>query len=279
MFSFTEDTFEQAVIELFENMGYTHIYAPDMDRTDYSRPLLDDVLRDCLVRLNRNLPVTAIDEAILKLNDFDMWLTGFDVPSLATMYIYKPMHGYNLMQAIARVNRVFKDKEGGLIVDYVGIASALKAAMKEYTKRDQSRYGDMDISKVAYPKFQEKLQVCKDLLHGFDFSGFIGGSPLIMAKLVTGGVNFALDAKAPKRKDLFLREAMLLKQSHSLCSSMTTEQERHEAAYIENRFFWMSCEYDDAVRFRDYVIDKGTGERMPNPRSKDQVEPRQQFFA
>ena len=163
----------------------------------------------------------------------DMWLTGFDVPSLATMYIYKPMHGYNLMQAIARVNRVFKDKEGGLIVDYVGIASALKAAMKEYTKRDQSRYGDMDISKVAYPKFQEKLQVCKDLLHGFDFSGFIGGSPLIMAKLVTGGVNFALDAKAPKRKDLFLREAMLLKQSHSLCSSMTTEQERHEAAYVE----------------------------------------------
>ena len=163
----------------------------------------------------------------------DMWLTGFDVPSLATMYIYKPMHGYNLMQAIARVNRVFKDKEGGLIVDYVGIASALKAAMKEYTKRDQSRYGDMDISKVAYPKFQEKLQVCKDLLHGFDFSGFIGGLALVMAKLVTGGVNFVLDAKAPKRKDLFLREAMLLKQSHSLCSSMTTEQERHEAAYME----------------------------------------------
>lgn len=71
MFSFTEDTFEQAVVELFENMGYTHIYAPDMNRTDYSRPLLDDVLRDCLVRLNRSLPAVAIDEAILKLNDFD----------------------------------------------------------------------------------------------------------------------------------------------------------------------------------------------------------------
>ena len=163
----------------------------------------------------------------------DMWLTGFDVPSMATMYVYKPMHGYNLMQAIARVNRVFKDKEGGLIVDYVGIASALKAAMKEYTKRDQSRYGDMNIAKVAYPKFQEKLQVCKDLLYGFDFSGFIDGSPLTMAKLITGGVNFVLDAKVPKRKELFLKEAMLLKQSHSLCSSMTTEQERHEAAYME----------------------------------------------
>ncbi len=163
----------------------------------------------------------------------DMWLTGFDVPSLATMYIYKPMHGYNLMQAIARVNRVFQDKEGGLIIDYVGIASALKAAMKEYTKRDQSKYGDMNISKVAYPKFREKLQVCKDLLHGFDFSGFIEGTPLTMAKIVTGGVNFVLDVKKPDRKDLFLKEAMLLKQAHSLCSSMTTEQERHEAAYME----------------------------------------------
>lgn len=163
----------------------------------------------------------------------DMWLTGFDVPSLATMYVYKPMHGYNLMQAIARVNRVFKDKEGGLIVDYVGIASALKAAMKEYTERDKNTYGDMNIAKVAYPKFQEKLQVCKDLLHGFDFSGFIDGSPLVMAKLITKGVNFVLDARVPDRKDLFLKEAMLLRQSQSLCSSMTTEKERHEAAYME----------------------------------------------
>ena len=163
----------------------------------------------------------------------DMWLTGFDVPSLATMYIYKPMHGYNLMQAIARVNRVFQDKEGGLIVDYVGIASALKAAMKEYTKRDQSNYGDMDIAKVAYPRFQEKLQVCKDLLHGFDFSRFAGGTPLEMARLVTGGADFVLDARQPKRKDLFLKEALLLRQAHSLCASMTTDQEMHEAAYME----------------------------------------------
>ena len=163
----------------------------------------------------------------------DMWLTGFDVPSLATMYVYKPMHGYNLMQAIARVNRVFQDKEGGLIVDYVGIASALKAAMKEYTQRDQARYGDMDIAKVAYPKFQEKLQVCKDLLHGFDFSGFIGGTPLVMARLVTGGADFVLDHNHKERKDLFLKEALLLKQVQSLCSSMTTDQELHEAAYME----------------------------------------------
>ena len=161
----------------------------------------------------------------------DMWLTGFDVPSLATMYVYKPMHGYNLMQAIARVNRVFKDKEGGLVVDYVGIASALKAAMNEYTARDRAKYGDMNIAKIAYPKFKEKLQVCKDLMFGFDFSGFATGTPLVMANLITGGTNFILDSA--DKKDLFLKEALLLKQSHSLCSSMTTEQERHEAAYFE----------------------------------------------
>lgn len=163
----------------------------------------------------------------------DMWLTGFDVPSLATMYVYKPMHGYNLMQAIARVNRVFKDKEGGLIVDYVGIASALKAAMNEYTARDRAKYGDMDIAKVAYPKFKEKLQVCKDLFHGFDFSGFFEDGPLKKAKVISSGANFVLDARCPDRKDLYLKEAMLLKQAHSLCSSLTTEKERHEAAFFE----------------------------------------------
>ena len=164
----------------------------------------------------------------------DMWLTGFDVPSLATMYIYKPMHGYNLMQAVARVNRVFQDKEGGLIVDYVGIASALKEAMKEYSSRDRQHYGDMDIAKTAYPKFVEKLQVCKDVMYGFDFSGFMNGTPLEMAKSISGGANFVLDAKRPQLKEQFLKEALLLKQAHSLCSSMTTEAQRHEAAFFES---------------------------------------------
>ncbi|MDY6088227.1 MAG: type I restriction endonuclease subunit R [Eubacteriales bacterium] len=163
----------------------------------------------------------------------DMWLTGFDVPSLATMYVYKPMHGYNLMQAVARVNRVFQDKEGGLIVDYVGVASALKEAMKEYSSRDRQRYGDMDIAKTAYPKFVEKLQVCKDLMYGFDFSGFMSGTPLEMAKCISGGANFVLDAKKPQLKEQFLKEALLLKQAHSLCSSMTNDVQRHEAAFFE----------------------------------------------
>ena len=120
----------------------------------------------------------------------DMWLTGFDVPSLATMYVYKPMKGYNLMQAIARVNRVFQDKEGGLVVDYVGIAGALKEAMNDYTVRDKKNYGDTDIDKVALPKFQEKLSICRDIFHDYDYSKFITGTDLDRSKAISGGVEF-----------------------------------------------------------------------------------------
>lgn len=86
------------------------------------------------------------------------------------------MMGYNLMQAIARVNRVFRDKEGGLVVDYVGIAGALKQAMNDYTVRDKKNYGNTDIAKVAYPKFQEKLSICRELLHKYDYSAFFSGN-------------------------------------------------------------------------------------------------------
>lgn len=163
----------------------------------------------------------------------DMWLTGFDVPSLATMYVYKPMSGHNLMQAIARVNRVFKNKEGGLVVDYVGIASALKQAMNDYSKRDQSNYGDMDIGKVALPKFQEKLEVCRDLFHGFDYANFMDGTDLERSQLIIGGVNFLSDPKEPKKKELFIKEGLLLRQALSLCRSIVPQNERYEAAFFE----------------------------------------------
>lgn len=165
----------------------------------------------------------------------DMWLTGFDVPSLATMYVYKPMSGHNLMQAIARVNRVYKDKEGGLVVDYVGIASALKQAMNDYTNRDKHNYGDTDIAKTALPKFVEKLEVCRDLFHGFDYSRFIDGkaTDLTRAKVISGGVNFLAGVEQEKEKDAFIKEAMLLRQALSLCRSLLNPAQRFEAAYFE----------------------------------------------
>lgn len=164
----------------------------------------------------------------------DMWLTGFDVPSLATMYVYKPMSGYNLMQAIARVNRVFQDKEGGLVVDYVGIATALKQAMNDYTVRDKKNYGDTDVAKVALPKFIEKLSVCRDLFHGYDYSAFMHGTDLARAKAISGAVNFIIAREKGEDKDAFIKESLLLHQALQLCSSLVEEDLRFEAAFFES---------------------------------------------
>lgn len=175
------------------------------------------------------------DESQLKIAIVvDMWLTGFDVPSLATMYVYKPMQGYNLMQAIARVNRVFNDKEGGLIVDYVGIAAALKQAMNDYTARDKKNYGDTDITKIAYPKFLEKLSVCRDIFYGYDYSKFIDGTNLERSKAISGGVNFIVAVDKIDERDTFLKESMMLKQALSLCSSLAEKELRIEAAFFES---------------------------------------------
>lgn len=163
----------------------------------------------------------------------DMWLTGFDVPSLATMYVYKPMRGHNLMQAIARVNRVFGDKEGGLVVDYIGIAGALKQAMNDYTRRDKKNYGDMNIVDMAYPKFLEKLSVCQDLFYGYDYSLFKTGTELQRAKVISGAVNFIIDPVREEDKDIFVKEALLMHQALSLCSSIVDEEKRFEAAFFE----------------------------------------------
>lgn len=164
----------------------------------------------------------------------DMWLTGFDVPSLATMYVYKPMSGHNLMQAIARVNRVFRDKEGGLVVDYVGIATALKQAMNDYTVRDKKNYGDTDVAKVAYPKFLEKLEVCQGKFHGFDYSKFKTGTDLERAKTISGAVNFIMGREKAEDKDSFVKEALMLHQALSLCSSLVDEDMRFEAAFFDS---------------------------------------------
>ncbi len=164
----------------------------------------------------------------------DMWLTGFDVPSLATMYVYKPMKDHNLMQAIARVNRVFPEKAGGLIVDYVGIAAALKDAMKRYTKRDQDNYGDNDIKQKAYSELKEKLEICRDLLHGYDYSNFHHGTPAERAQIIKGAVNFMIAPEKAEDCKAFVRNASLLRQAVTLCRSLLVEEERFEVSLMES---------------------------------------------
>lgn len=163
----------------------------------------------------------------------DMWLTGFDVPSLSTMYVFKPMKGYNLMQAIARVNRVCRGKEGGLVVDYIGIARALKQAMKDYTNRDQSNYGNMDVAATAYPKFLEKLDVCRDLMYGFDYRKLIfTDKKAELASAIAEGVDWLLEPKRQDDAEEFLKQCQLMNQALSLCKSLVSHEGQHEAAYL-----------------------------------------------
>ena len=198
------------------------------DPEDWHKIIGNKSYRDELARKFKD------DEAPLKIAIVvDMWLTGFDVPSLATMYVYKPMKGHNLMQAIARVNRVFKDKEGGLIVDYIGIAASLKEAMNDYTARDKKNYGDTDVTKAAYPKFLEKLSICRDIFHGYDYSKFMNGKDLERAKAISGAVNFIVAVSMEKKREDFLKEAFMLRQSLSLCASIVEVDLRIEAAFFE----------------------------------------------
>lgn len=159
----------------------------------------------------------------------DMWLTGFDVPSMATMYIDKPMKGHNLMQAIARVNRVYKDKEAGLIVDYIGMAAELKTALSQYTKRDQDKVPDLA---QAYTIAMGKLETMRDFFYGYDYSAFFGDSDTERLNTIANGVNFALAFEEDEKK-LFIREATALSQAETLCRSMLDTKIKREIEYFK----------------------------------------------
>lgn len=147
----------------------------------------------------------------------DMWLTGFDVPCMHTMYIDKPMVGHNLMQAIARVNRVYKDKSGGLVVDYIGIGDALKKALKQYTPNDQKTAG-VDTEK-AIALMQEHYEIVKEIFHGFNYTDYKNESPLVKAQTIIRGMDYILglehDEKGTKKK--FIDNVLSLAKAHSLC--------------------------------------------------------------
>ncbi|MBQ8266513.1 MAG: type I restriction endonuclease subunit R, partial [Bacteroides sp.] len=163
----------------------------------------------------------------------DMWLTGFDVPSLATMYVFKAMSGHNLMQAIARVNRVFPEKEGGLIVDYIGIAQALKQAMNDYTKRDQQKFGNPDITKTALVKFNEEMSICRDLLHGCKYDGFFSELDADKAKTLTTALNFMLAPEREVKRKHFIEHSGLIHRAQTLCRSQLGRKEKLEAAFFD----------------------------------------------
>ena len=157
----------------------------------------------------------------------DMWLTGFDAPCVHTLYVDKPMKGHNLMQAIARVNRVFKDKQGGLVVDYIGIGNELKAAMKEYTGSKGRGRTTVDANEV-YSVLAEKLDLLRGILHGFDYSNFMTGGH----KTLAGAANHILGIKDGKKR--FADNAVAMSKAFSLCCTLEEAKAlREEIAFMQ----------------------------------------------
>lgn len=155
----------------------------------------------------------------------DMWLTGFDVPSMHTMYIDKPMKGHNLMQAIARVNRVFKDKPGGLIVDYVGIAESLKEALKEYTESDQAQ------TAIATDKAVElmllKYDVIQDMLYNLDYSKFNSEKKFERYYTISNTMDYVIGLGEDERQR-FIKTVTELGKAFALCATEPTAQELND---------------------------------------------------
>ena len=170
------------------------------------------------------------DDALKVVIVCDMWLTGFDVPCLHTMYIDKPMSGHNLMQAIARVNRVFKDKPGGLVVDYIGIADNLRSALSQYTPSDRKTAG-ID-PQIAIDLMMEKYEQIKDVLYGFDYSDYIEGSASQRMDCIVRGVDFILGKDEDDKKE-FLNFVAEIGKAYALCSTSDKAQEIN----IEISFF------------------------------------------
>jgi len=157
----------------------------------------------------------------------DMWLTGFDAPCVHTLYVDKPMKGHNLMQAIARVNRVFKDKQGGLVVDYIGIGNELKAAMKEYTQSSGRGKPTVD-AREAYSVLMEKMDILRGMLHGFDYSDFLTAGH----KALAGTANHVLGIKDGKKR--FADVALAMSKAFTLCCTLDEAKEvREEVAFLQ----------------------------------------------
>ncbi|GKT23582.1 type I restriction endonuclease subunit R [Acidovorax sp. SUPP3334] len=203
-----------------------------MTGTASDKPLLRPHIHSALVkkRLEKRFKDPADPLSIVIVRD--MWLTGFDAPCLHTLYVDKPMKGHNLMQAIARVNRVFKDKQGGLVVDYIGIGNELKAAMKEYTAANGRGRPTVDAHE-AFSVVLEKLDALRALLHGFDYAGFLTGGHRVLA----GAANHVLGLPRQAGQDGKKRFAdMALALSHAFTLSCTLDEAkavREEVAFMQ----------------------------------------------
>lgn len=177
--------------------------------------------------------IKDIDDELKIVIVVDMWLTGFDVPSMSTMYIDKPMKSHNLMQAIARVNRVFKDKEGGLVVDYIGIMASLKDALQTYTKRDEDKV-ELNLDE-AYHKLEDSLRYLQKLFAGLDYGAFFDGSDRDRLSLIREGVEevLSLSYGEDEVKKEFDKKVKELSSAQTLCNAILDDRTKLEITYFK----------------------------------------------
>lgn len=206
----------------------------------------------------------------------DMWLTGFDVPDLDVMYFIKRLKSYNLMQAIARVNRVYPGKPYGLIVDYLGLGKALDSALKEYTARDKES-NVQDVKKEIYNILQEKLSVLNEMFYKVDKSKFYSSVSLDRFEAIQAGAQFVLETK--ERRDQFIKDLTIsIKQAFVVCGGVCTEDEKHDVYYylairsyilkLENKIGVVSTK-DMNAYVSDLLADAIQGDEVKVLTSKD----------
>ena len=209
------------------------------DPQEWQQHIGNKARRDLLAKRARD-PKDPLKLVIVR----DMWLTGFDAPCMHTMYVDKPMQGHGLMQAIARVNRVFRDKPAGLIVDYIGIAQNLKSALQQYSKNDQENTGVDEAQAVAV--MLEKYEIVRDMYHGFDYQSALNGSPQVRLVMMAGAMEWILDlqqkmaekeSSAENKKQAHRRYAdavLLLSKAFALASASDAAREiREEVGFFQ----------------------------------------------
>ena len=196
----------------------------------------------------------------------DMWLTGFDVPQLGTMYVDKPMKAHNLMQAIARVNRVYKDKQGGLIVDYIGLKRWLVDALKTYTKRDQGKIVDnTEIVKVL----MDKIELIRNIFHGFEYGHFATTTDSDKYEIIMAGANWVL--KTDKIKKEFMKYSYDCKSLYALCAGELEQTVKDEVLFFTSVRSFITKLSGDGTRIDISEINSHVAEMLERAIQDDEM--------
>ena len=205
------------------------------DPQEWQKHIGNKARRDLLAKRARD-PKDPLKLVIVR----DMWLTGFDAPCMHTMYVDKPMQGHGLMQAIARVNRVFRDKPAGLIVDYIGIAQSLKSALQQYSKNDQENTGVDETQAISV--MMEKYEVVRDMYHGFDYASAMSGTPQERLAMMAGAIEWILN----------LQQKLAAKE-RTKEGKKNAHRRYQDAVLALSKAFALASASDEARRIREEV--------------------------